>query len=121
MKFIKLNNPENENEALFAYIDEAELRTDFDSGKTKVTVMYFKGKQELRDKIAQINITLGDNYISDTYHLTGQVSEEQKAIAALDAGRRIYEERGVPTKYFSAIFMSLQPILYTEMPDTKAI
>lgn len=121
MKFIKLDDIKNEDEALFAYIDEVELRTDFDTGKTKVTVMYFRGKQELGDKITQIHVTLGDNYISDTYHLTGKISDEQRVKAALDAGRKIFEEKEVPANYFSAIFMSQRPILYTKMPDSKAV
>ena len=121
MRFIKLEDSKSDEEAILAYINEAELRTDFDTGKTKVTIMYFKGGQDKGDKIAQVLATLGDNYISDTYNLTGTVTKEQKIQAALDAGRRIFEEKGVPVKYFSAIFLSQHPVIYTELPDAKAV
>ncbi len=121
MKFIILEEANNPDDSLFAYIDETKIHNDFDSGKTVATIMYFKGNEGRGDKLAQIKVTLSENYISDTYHLAGTASDEQKMQAALDAAKKIFEDKGIPSKYFSAIFMSQGSILYTNLPDSQAV
>lgn len=121
MKHIELKKADDINGALFAYIDETELRTDFDTGKTTAVAMYFNGPEEMGDKLTEIKLTLGDNYISDTYRLRGELSEDSKIKAALDAAKIIYEDKGIPERYFSAIFMSQRPIVYTDDPNMQNV
>jgi len=121
MKFIELEKAEDINNALFAYIDESEIRTDFDTQKTKVTVAFFRGPESEGDKLTQIRLTLSDEYISDTYHLTGDVSEEVKIKAVLGAAKRVFDDKGIPTKYGGAVFTSQHPIVYTDDPDMRSV
>lgn len=119
MKYIELVKNDDENDSLIAVIDESQLRTDFDTGKTRIIVAYYKGPKENEDKLTEVRLTLGDSYIADKYHLDGEVSDDDKIKAALEAGKEIFDDKGIPYSYGGAIFTSGHQIVYSAETDMQ--
>ena len=90
----------DDKDNVYVVLDSDELRTDFDTGVTKVTLEYFNGKPEDNNSLCEIRIEMSHEFIADTYRLTGDISKEAKIGASFDLGSRIYQEKkGAPTGF----------------------
>lgn len=87
----------DDTKSIYVALDPDELRTDFDTGVTKVTLEYFNGKPEKQDSLCEIKIEMSDEFIADTYQLSGDISKDAKIKASLELGDRVYQEKkGAP-------------------------
>lgn len=93
----------DDTKSLFVALDPAELRTDFDTDITKVTLEYFEGQPDNQSPVFEIKLELSDNFISDTYHLSGTLSQDVKVKASLDVGERIYQEKKDALQGFESV------------------
>lgn len=92
-----------DTKGVFVALDSSELRTDFDTDITKVTLEYFKEQPNGQSPLFEVRIELSDNYISDTYHLSGILSEGVKIKASLELGERIYQEKSDTLQNFECV------------------
>lgn len=92
-----------DTKGVFVALDSSELRTDFDTDITKVTLEYFKERPNGQSPLFEVRLELSDNYISDTYHLSGILSEDVKIKASLELGERIYQEKSDTLQNFECV------------------
>lgn len=92
-----------DTKGLFVALDSSELRTDFDTDVTKVTLKYFKEQPDGQSPLFEVRLELSDNYISDTYHLSGILPEDVKLKASLEVGERIYREKRDALQEFECV------------------
>jgi len=121
MIFQELEKGYDIKDSIFLYVDEDNINIDFDTKKMKTIISYYKGYENQGDKQTDILLTLSDNYISDTYRMTGKISDKTRVKAAFDAGKQIFDNEGIPYQYNSAIFMSGHPVIYTPNSDMTSI
>ena len=110
-------------ENVYVTLDPDELRTDFDTGVTKVTLEYFDGKPEDNNSLCEIRIEMSDEFIADTYRLREEISKDVKIKASFDLAARIYQEkRGAPTKFDAVIGVKTNsPLRYIPKIDMQPI
>lgn len=110
-------------ENIYVTLDPDELRTDFDTGVTKVTLEYFNGKPEDNNSLCEIRIEMSHEFIADTYRIQEDISKDAKIKASFDLGGRIYQEkRGAPTKFDAVVGVKANsPLRYIPKIDMQPI
>lgn len=95
------------------FVSVQNLRTDTETNSVKAELEYFQGQPtDSQSSLCEIGVRMSDEFIEDTYHLTGLASEQTRANAALDLGERIYNEKGIPKK-FNNVIASTNGLRYT--------
>jgi len=107
---------------IYIALDSGEMRTDFDTGLTKATLLYCNGKPEDKNTLHEVNLEISMEFIDDTYNLTGGATKDEKVMACLDVGERAYEEkRGIPKGFDWIVGLkSNSPLRYIPRIDMKS-
>lgn len=84
---------DREGKRLYISLDKNEISTDFDTDLTRAEIRYHDSVPNGDIGLFSIILKLSEEFIEDTYHTTGPISDSMKNRACLDIGARAYEER----------------------------
>jgi len=120
MEYREIKSSENE---IYVAVDAEDVRTEFDTGRTKATLLYYKVLNGDKKIIHEMSLELSEEFINDTYNLTDKMTLESKIRACLDVGVRAYEEkRGIPCKFERVVGLrSNASLRYIPLIDMQSI
>lgn len=80
--------------SIYVSLEREMVRTDFDTGVTKTELHYHDSVPTGMNDLYEVKVELSREFIDDTYHFRGTLTDEAKIKACLDVGMRAYKERG---------------------------